>query len=119
MKKCLLLAALSMSLISPTLFAQNLLKDAVRLNRDIKETKAEYKDDLRRTEHELKEAKRSAKALADGSYTKHKLSKAERKAAKKVEKIKDGLDPRDEIRDKVSRDIKREKRKAIDNWLAE
>ncbi|MBW8182057.1 hypothetical protein [Shewanella nanhaiensis] len=119
MKKCLLLAALFMTFISPDLLAQNLLKDAVRLNRDIKESKAEYKDDLRRTEHKLKKAKKNAKELADGSYTKHQLSKAERKAAKRVEKIKDGLDPRDEISDKLRRDIKREKRKAVDNWLAE
>ncbi|WP_299807401.1 hypothetical protein [uncultured Shewanella sp.] len=119
MKKCLLLAALSIALISPNLFAQNVLKDAVRLNRDIKETKAEYKGELRRTEHKLKKARKNAEELTDASYTKHQLSKAERKAAKKVEKIKDGLDPRDEISDKVRRDIKREKRKAITNWLAE
>ena len=99
MKKYLPLMALSIALISPNLFAQNVLKDAVRLNRDIKETKSEYKDELRRT--------------------KHKLNKVERNAAKKVEKIKGGLDPKQQIKDKVSREIKQKKRKAITNWLAE
>lgn len=111
MKNVVAMTLMSAFLLSPNLHAQNLLKDAVRMNRDIKDNKYKYK----KTKNKVNRAADNARDLADGSYVDKKLDKMEHNASRKINRAKDRLDPRDEMR----RDIKQGKRKAIDNWLAD
>ena len=111
MKNVVAMTLMSAFVLSPNLHAQNLLKDAVRMNRDIKDNKYKYK----KTKNKVNRAADNARDLADGSYVDKKLDKMEHNASRKINRAKDRLDPRDEMR----RDIKQGKRKAIDNWLAD
>ena len=115
MKNVVVMALMSVFLFSPNLHAQNLLKDAVRMNRDIKDNKYKYKHEYNKTKNKVNRATGNARDLADGSYVDKKLDKMEHNASRKINRAKDRLDPRDEMR----RDIKQGKRKAIDNWLAD
>ena len=94
---------------------QNLLKDAVRMNRDIKDNKYKYKYEYNKTKKKVNRATDNARDLADGTYVDKKLDRMENSASRKLKRAKNRLDPRKEMR----RDIKQRKRKAIDNWLAD
>ncbi|BAJ02716.1 hypothetical protein [Shewanella violacea] len=115
MKKLVVMALMSVFVFSPNLHAQNLLKDAVRMNRDIKDNKYKYKREYNQTKNKVNRASDNARDLADGTYVNKKLDRMESNASRKISRAKDKLDPRDEIR----RDIKQRKRKAIDDWLAD
>ncbi len=106
-------------MITPTIHAENLLKDAVRLNRDVKHNKLKYKNRYQKAERKMHKTQDGIQDLADGTYVNKHIDKLEHNASRKIDRAKDKLDPRDEIADEMRRDIKRRKREAVDNWLAD
>ncbi|WP_223293033.1 MULTISPECIES: hypothetical protein [Shewanella] len=118
-KNLVAMALMSVFLFSPNLHAQNLLKDAVRMNRDLKDNKYKYKHEYNKTKNKVSRAKDNARDLADGSYVDKKLDKMEHNATRKLRRAKDKMDPRDEIAEEMRRDIKQGKRGAVDKWLAD
>ena len=119
MKNVVAMTLMSAFVLSPNLHAQNLLKDAVRMNRDIKDNKYKYKHEYNKAKNKVNRAADNTRDLVDGSYVDKKLDKMEHNATRKLSRAKDRLDPRDEIAEEMRRDIKQGKRKAIDNWLAD
>ncbi|WP_259650709.1 hypothetical protein [Shewanella sp. MBTL60-112-B1] len=100
-------------------FAQNIVKQAVHLNRDINKTKKQYKKQVKKAERKLDKVQANISTVKKGDYAEKQLHKIEDKASDKLKVAKDKLDPRDEIADKVSHDLKKKKRKLVDDWLAE
>lgn len=113
-KLIILIIAVLIAITTPA-FAQNVLKDAVRLNRDINKAQKQVK----KTKRKLDKAKTNVNSAKEGEYLDKHLKKIEDNAAKKLANTKDKLDPRDEIAEKVRDDLKQQKRQAIDNWLAD
>ncbi|MCL1063390.1 hypothetical protein MK852_14855 [Shewanella benthica] len=119
MKNVVAMTLMSAFVFSPHLHAQNLLKDAVRMNRDLKDNKYKYKHEYKKTKHKVNRAADNARDLADGSYVDKKLDKMEHNASRKINRAKDRLDPRDEIAEEMRRDMNKRKREAVDKWLAD
>ncbi|MCG9731826.1 hypothetical protein L1D44_18725 [Shewanella sp. Isolate13] len=117
-KLLILITALLLTLSTP-IYAKNVLKDAVRLNRDINKAEKQYNKQVKKTKQKLDKAQANINSVKEGHYAEKRLQKIEDNAAKKLNKTKDKLDPRDDISDKLRDDLKKQKRQAIDNWLAD
>ncbi|ABV86966.1 hypothetical protein [Shewanella pealeana] len=79
-------------------FAQNIVKQAVHLNRDINKTKKQYKKQVKKAERKLDKVQANINTVKKGDYAENQLQK---------------------IEDKASHDLKKKKRKLVDDWLAE
>ncbi|WP_076409190.1 hypothetical protein [Shewanella sp. UCD-KL12] len=119
MKKLVLGALLTCLIVAPSLHAENLLKDAVRFNRDVKQNKWKYKHKYQKAERKVHKTQDGIRDFSDGTYVDKHMDKLEHNAARKIDRAKDKLDPRDEIADEMRREINKRKREAVDNWLAD